>query len=292
MPTDWREALELGVGMMDYYLEWLKGRDPLATYVENGIPQVEVYIEFPIPFTLFEDSPFDEVRYRVTFDRVVIDEHGRLWILDYKTAIRYEVRHFETDGQISAYSWVGSIAYDKPIAGFIYQQHRKVIPDDPRILQSGLVSTNKQQLTTSRLYENTLKNLYGEVKKAPAENIRFLNDMHMQETEDRDAFIRRDRIERNPHRQAAEGTKVLLELEDMLNPELPLYPNPTRDCSWCQFQLPCVAMDDGDDWEHFLEEHTHEKAEEDESWRQHLNLPDRPKAQYKLEWDPGPLSLR
>ncbi len=39
----------------------------------------------------------------------------------------------------------------------------------------------------------------------------------------------------------------------MINPDLPLYPNPTRDCShMCSFLNPCVAFDDGSDYQQLL----------------------------------------
>jgi len=41
-----------------------------------------------------------------------------------------------------------------------------------------------------------------------------------------------------------------MELEDITNPNLPLYPNPTKDCEYmCPMQAACVALDDGSDWE-------------------------------------------
>ncbi|MCJ2520507.1 MAG: PD-(D/E)XK nuclease family protein [Candidatus Thermoplasmatota archaeon] len=279
LPDGWREELDLALGMLDYYLVWLEGRDPLKTYWINGKPQVEVHWEIEIPWD--ENSPFawrldpgDTIVHRGRFDRVVIDEHGRLWIVEYKSAKRFEVLHFETDGQCSTYSWSGSCLYDQEISGIIYQQHRKDVPDEPKFLKSsGKYSTNKSQLTTSRLYRKALINLYGDIDIVPSDNIKMLNLLHEQETEDSDKFVRRDRIERSPQQIQAEGAKILLELEDLVNDELPLYPSPTRDCSYCPFVGPCVAFDDGSDWEELLSASTKQREEEPQGWRQRLPEP-------------------
>lgn len=59
---------------------------------------------------------------------------------------------------------------------------------------------------------------------------------------------------------------------DMLDPLLPLYPNPTRQCSHlCSFNSPCVSMDDGSDYEYELELGYEYKPGEYDGWR--VNLP-------------------
>lgn len=270
LPPDVLELTQLGYGMLDYYTDhWLAGRDPLKTFVWKGQPQVEVHALIPVPITV---PNYDRVLYAVTLDRVVEDEYGNLYIVDYKTAKRIQTLFFQTDPQVTAYFWVGNQLYDRPITGFIYQQHRKDVPDDPRVLSTGKVSTAKTLKTTHALYRRTLINQYGDVLKAPGENIDFLNFLCAQEDDQKDRFIRRDRIYRNQHQCEAEGTKLLLELEEMLDPNLPLYPNPTRDCGpgMCAFHAACVSMDDGDDWEYELEVGFRQKDAVFDGWRIHL----------------------
>ena len=79
---------------------------------------------------------------------------------------------------------------------------------------------------------------------------------------------------------AAQGEKILLEAEDMLREDLPLYPNPNKDCSWsCPLEAACVAMDDGSDWESILESFTVNRDSESyieleqDKWRNHLPNP-------------------
>lgn len=275
LPEDWKELQQLGQDMMDYYILWLQQRknNVWKTYWHNGVPQVEVNFRFPIPFDASEWG-YDEVVYSGTIDRICIDEFGMLWVMDYKTAASIQTLHYSTDPQISVYMWAVPHLYDMPVGGFLYQQHRKMIPNPGRILQNGSVSVDKNQATTRMMYRQTLIEVYGSVERAPEKNIEVLNMLAQQEDEWSDPFIRIDRVERNERRAEAEGAKIMMEIEDMLNPDLPLYPNPTRDCaSFCSFLSPCVSMDDGGDWKHELETLTEQREPEYDSWRKKVIWP-------------------
>jgi hypothetical protein len=278
LPFDHPELKPLGIGMMDYYSDlWLKQRDPLETFIFNGIPQVEVNAQVEIPIDQLPPHIrvlYDRIIYSATLDRVV-EIAGELWIVEYKTAKRIATMHYQTDPQVGAYCWIGNCLYGRPIAGVMYQQHRKSLPEAPRILATGKVSTDKRMATTHRHYRAVLANLFGpQLNKCPGINVEFLNWLATEEDEDKDHFIRRDRIERNESSHQTEGVKILLELEDMLNPDLPLYPNPIRECAYqCSFLGTCVSMDDGGDWEHELETLYTDRPKEREGWRQHLRLP-------------------
>ncbi len=273
LPDNWREGLELGEAMMQYYLIWLKNRDPLKTYILDGIPQVEVTFQIPLPPEIYKPYGYDEGYYIGTLDRVIIDQYGRLWIVEYKTAAQFAYDHFQTDGQISSYCWAASCIYEQGVAGVIYQQHKKKIPDEPLILQSGKISTNKTQSTTHTYYKKALLNLYGEISKVPHSNVEMLNLLAEREDENLDAFIRRDFINRNQHQIEAEGVKILMEASEMLSPDIPLYPNPTRDCGFCPVNAACVSLDDGSDWEYELEQLTTTKERKYDSWRPYLPSP-------------------
>jgi len=275
LPSNWPDLVLLGRGMLEYYADtWLVARDPLKTFVWQGRPQVEVNALVEIPF---QNAFYDKVYYAVTLDRVVERDDGFLYIVDYKTAARIQTQFFQTDPQISAYCWLASRLYNRPIGGFIYQQHRKDVPDMPRILGDGTISISRQQLTTHRLYRKALINHYGEVLKAPAENVELLNWLNSIESPEQDRYIRRDTVYRNQHQVEAEGVKLLMELEEMLNLDIPLYPNPTRECgNMCHFNNACVSMDDGGDWAEELRIGFKPKEADFDSWRKFLPQ-DKPK---------------
>lgn len=269
LPTNWEEDDLLARSMLEYYPEWLRSRSVLKTFWFEGKPQVEVKAQIPLPLTKEQMGGYDQVFYQVTLDRVVIDEFGRLWILDYKTAKQFVTDHLETDGQISAYCWAGKVLYPgHEIAGFVYQQHKKAFVGPPNWLQSGRYSVAKKQDTTWRLYRNALEYTYGSVEKAPADNQDYLTALAKEEDENSDMMIRRDFVYRNDFQIAAEGAAIMQVVPEMLNRSLPMYPNPTRDCSWdCQLRDICIAKDDGSDWYQMLQDTTMSRDDERDDWR-------------------------
>ena len=129
--------------------------------------------------------------------------------------------------------------------------------------------------TTHRRYRSALIRVYGDVLKAPSLNVEHLNWLNESEDDSQDKFIRRDYIYRNEHQIESEGTKILMELPEMLDPNLPLYPNPTRECgNLCSFNSACISMDDGSDWEHELQLEFVSKEQDFDSWRKYLELPE------------------
>ena len=283
MPEDWEEEVEMGMSMLDYFENyWLSARDPLKTLVVDGIPQIEVNFLVDVPFPVkeyFPDSPYDSVVYSGTIDRVIIADDGRIWLVDYKTAKMLKQSHFKNDPQVLAYTWAATQLYREKygleVAGMIWWQFLKTTPKGPRILQNGSVSTASNMRTSRPLYKAALIDAYGSVEKSPQANRDYLDRLSEQESDQQDKFIRRDWISVNQASIEAEGAKILMEMEDMLNPKLPLYPNPTFLCgSMCSFYEECLSMDDGSDWEGQLESNTQQRSTRDESWRVYMRTPE------------------
>lgn len=277
VPDDVNELMVLGEGMLAHYLNWLDRRSNLETYWLNGEPQVEVKFEIPIDVDLdiinknreYEDQ-IGEVIYSGTIDRICIDEDDHLWLVDYKTAKAFLTAHFELDPQISAYMWGATQVFEKPIAGFIYQQHKKTLIKEPATLRNGTISAAANQAVTHFAYEQALKSLYGTIDRAPAGNLKILEELLRSETEHADLAIRRDFVFRSAKQIESESVKILAETYEMLDPTLAVYSNPTRDCSWdCDFSLPCLLMDTQDDYKRELKASTQKRAStnELEIWR-------------------------
>lgn len=297
LPSDAHELFQLGTGLLDYYVEhWLShpGRPALPTLLfpdpltGRDVPQVEVNFEIEIPLGQFprlaaltRAHGADCILYRGTIDRMAQDRDGDLWVVEYKTAKRAEHLHYETDPQVTVYQWAAQQVYGRPIAGIVYLQFVKNLPKVPSPLSStGKISTASNLVTSVPLYRRGLINMYGDIGSAPEANKAFLNDLMTKEDENKDRFIQREYITRNQHQLAAESEKIVLELEDMLNPELCLYPNPTRECArYCSFMSPCVAMDAGADWEGMLEGRYAERGGAPENfWRRRLPSPEKMQA--------------
>ena len=272
LPDDFEEQYELGLGLMEYYLTWLTQRDPLPPIWIDGEPQVEVRAQIPIPDVTTPEGY--NVAYDATFDKVCrID--GELWIVDYKFFKQFYPTNLDFDEQATSYLWAASVLYGEPVVGLIFQQHKKDLPKPPRILANGQLSTDKKQNTTHRQYREVILEHYGAVNRAPGEVIETLNTLAAQETEDMDKFIKRESTRRNQAQLESAGDRILMELEEMTNPNTSLYPNFTKDCSWdCPLSDVCIMVERDEMWEDYLHEITESKTEQRDSWREHLPSPD------------------
>lgn len=303
-PETWRELIDLGIGMLSHYQTWLHRRDTYKTVWIGDVPQVEVQFNILIPeLTEYVAKNWDylaphfgldpneveppQVVYRGTFDRIVQDDIGKYWILDYKTAATIDTSKLETDPQITSYVWAANKVYAPygiQFEGVVYLQCKKDFPQQPEPLKSGGISADERQKTNYTLYRQALIENYGLLNQAPKKNQEFLDALMDMEEPDSDKFIRRDVVRRNESFVAAEHAKIVMEGYEMLNPELYIYPNPTRDCSWdCPFKSACIAYDDGSDYQYILDEEFVVKEDEEFKWQDRIQYPNQQQEQQQVK---------
>lgn len=298
-PDDAEALLDLGVGMLEYYVEdWLDEHpEPFETLWVNGEPQVEVEVGISLNGILEEHLlsgnsqdarrngflldylKHHEVQYVTTYDRVVIDKHDIIYGLDYKTAAQFDELNLQTNPQSAAYDWSLALFYGPAgytVGGIWWQQHKKLNPQPPKRVYVGKknesFSLDFGQTTSFRLYKRAVKEYYGTI---PQKYHEILGVLANAQDENGDRFIRREVLRRNQYQREIEQQKIVLEVFDMLDPDLPLYPNPTKDCSWdCPFKAPCLAMDDGSDYQFLLDSEYTQWAGYKDDWRQRVKYPD------------------
>jgi len=272
LTMDCEVAATMIPGMLNHYIyEWLPKRNKFKTLWIDGKPQVE--IEVILELKALSRQFGHPIYYSMRFDRVVTDELGRLWIMDYKTVARFDTNKLETDLQISAYSWGAELYYGKPIEGMVYLQLKKVLIKEPKLLKrpEGAVSIDKKQNTNYNKYLEALNFKYGCLAKTPPENLETLEHFRMQEEELSDAFIRYDLVRRNKSAKHKQYGHILAEGKDMLNKNLSIYPNPTRECfNFCDFRPVCLAEEDGLDAQFILDNNYEQQKREDETWQKKL----------------------
>lgn len=283
-PTGADEMIAMGMGMLDYYLEWSKapGRLKFQTLWLNGEPMVEKSFELEIAeLTAYakELGIAEQVTYHGTIDRIVVDTEGRWWLEDYKTAATIDTKKLLTDSQISTYLWAAEQYLDHEIAGMIFTQFLKDVPKGPKEITGGF-SKDKRQKTPHLYYREALMNRFGSI---PPEYLDILDELASRECAEGNKFIRRDRVERNNEAKESTYDHIIQEGMDMLDQlrkDRParLYPNFTRDCAWdCSFRQYCIAMDEGHDFEDMLEDNFELRNEsakgEKEPWRDKISWP-------------------
>lgn len=226
------------------------------------------------------------IMYHGTFDRIVRDRLGRWWIMDWKTAKGADTNKLDTDDQISAYLWAAEQWFGRPIHGFMYVQLTKETPQPPKRVANGTLSTDKKQKTTHALYRAELIKDYKEVRRAPAKMIDFLNTLAELDTPEGDRFVRWDMVTRTKAQKESTYYNIMGEVELMTTPNLYLFPNPTRDCSWdCPFRDACIMQDNGQEEElqAWLDLNFEERPREEDGnidpWRENIPWPDSPQGE-------------
>lgn len=270
--TEWDELRELGVNMLTYYKDYADRNDDFEIIVAEHMFSIPIW-DFENDCILKmtdrrEESPNYgkelEVHARGRQDGVYARPNGKLGIIDHKTAQRWgedELRKLESDEQTTHYLYAGEIEatyYQLPHAGepmeeVIYNVMRKAYPRQPTELSSGMFSTDRQNESTTYplLMEWISRHCPGiplsEKQQGYIEYLREVGDEN---------FIIRKFVRRNRHQLRNAGYRLYLETLDMLSPDLRIYPNISNSfkCLNCAFRPPCMAKEDGGDWEQLIKD--------------------------------------
>lgn len=269
LPVELEKCTEKVIGMYETYISYLYEYfhpDKYKTLIVDGEPQVEV------KFTLnlgIKDSEGHPVHFNGIIDRIVEDEQGDIWLVDYKTKGqgKIDTTLLNLDPQIGSYLWATPHWFGRQPRGIIYIQIVRAVPDFPTVGKRGDVSVAKTQLTTASLYRSTLEEVYGSVEEAPDKQQLFLQDLILEEGVTGNRFIRVDRVTRNPEQNYSTHVRLVNEAQDMLDAlgRNALYYNPTRDCNWdCPFMVPCLLAEEGRDTVDYLEANFVRREDADE----------------------------
>jgi len=259
--------LELGVGMMEFYKSYADKHDNFAVIAAEH--------DFSIPLGMEVFKPTGSAKYPVHYrgrmDLIIQDlETGRYGIMDHKSAAKADseqyIRKLEKDEQCTSYMWAAereAELYDleyKKIDFVLYNTLWKGYPKPPNITTAtknfpqGRPSIDRNQMTTPGLWYAAVKERGLEEWIAENENVKAYAQYLIDAGDS--MFVRRDMVRRNRYEIESCGSRILDEVHDMLAPDVRVYPNPTSNyrCLNCAFRLPCIAKDDGSDWEQMLED--------------------------------------
>lgn len=245
------EYREMGAAMLQNYELFVE-----AMGVEMDTIHMEQRVWVPIrePGTVKKGEwvPGKPVGVKLTarMDRVVgIDaEH---YILDYKTGSAPSGKALEIADQPTGYSYIHWRITDEVPAGVFIEGLMKKLPEEPRILKNGTLSTAKNQNTLPALYEATMKRM-GLMRSA--EHLQCLAALQEQGW---DGYFEREMTQRNGDQILNYEKHLYYVVQDMLavvaDPEK-AYPSPSQmRCPRCPLINVCMAMEDGGDYEYLLE---------------------------------------
>lgn len=101
-----------------------------------------------------------EIRLQCFFDRI-LEKDGEYYLEESKSGRDVNLSHVPLDFQAGVYLTVADKILDIPIKGLIYTKNKKSVPNEPKVLKSGLLSTDKNQSTTYELYIEKANEIYG-----------------------------------------------------------------------------------------------------------------------------------
>jgi hypothetical protein len=267
MQEEFEEHFNLGIGMLEFYKDYSKRNDNFTVIAAEHTFSVPIY-DFDNDCELmaidWRDGKEKPVHLRGTQDAIIQDnETGKYGILEHKTAININEDYFlklDKDEQCTTYMFAGEVearVHDLPyteIDFVLYNALRKAYPKPPTLTGRGDISINRQtESTTYEMLVDLIESrgemdywMSSEKQRAYLEYVRDAGD---------EQFIVRTPVRRNRHEIFSCGERVYLETRDMLN-NPSIYPNPTGNwgCLKCIFRAPCIARDDGSEWEWMLDE--------------------------------------
>lgn len=125
------DAAALGAEMLEAYLEFAAREDDFVPLRHQGTPAIE--IPFRVPVWTPKGTRCRGVYYSGTFDGVVRDRAGNLWVMEHKTAQSFPAEiTLRLDEQAGLYLLAAYQLLDEPPKGVIYNVVRKVSPSKAR----------------------------------------------------------------------------------------------------------------------------------------------------------------
>jgi len=265
---EFMEHKALGVGMLTFYKEYAERKDDFE------VVAVESTYSIPLGFEAIdrrEDSPnygqSIEVHARGKRDQIAwYPDRDKFGVMDYKTAARIDEDYFlknEKDEQFTNYLWATkeeAKTYDLPwyaheVDRIIVNAMKKNYPKPPTVLKSGFLSVDRQnEGTTAELFMQSIREHGLELWYEDDERAQSYYDYLVRQGDD--LFVQRDVVFRNDAEIENAGNHIRMMAAEMLDVDLKIYPNPTgaKSCLNCAFRVPCIAKDDGSDWQGMLED--------------------------------------
>lgn len=229
----WKLEIELGLGMLEHYYQWAPLHDDFTP--------LHVELEFEVPITGLNAV------YQGRLDMLIEDRDGRYWIVDHKTAgsLDKSVDFLDMDEQCGSYAWALQEKLGIQVAGVIYNELLKTVPQPPKVLKSGALSVDKSAHTTYNLFLTSL--VERGYDAAPYRD--YLDHLASQP----DRYFRRTQVHRSQRELSLLGERIALEAQEMMNPDIAIYPNPNKfSCSRCEYKQPCLAKMEGSDYQWLL----------------------------------------
>lgn len=280
LKADYDDRIDLGLKMIKYYT------GVLSPQLDQGFTPIGVEIPFELDLgfnckcnicwrryekylrnneRITDNRVIETIRHNwnglpVTYggrvDMIAQDKLGRLWLFDWKTTGKImdagtEESFLELEDQVTSYV-VAFHRLGRPVAGFVYHEQKKAVPEPPQALQRTLkgrkFSTAKNANTT---YEDFKKHIFEHDRDALEAGL--YDDYLTWLKREGPQFYQRHQIHRNRYQIESAWDDMVAEARDIIeNPRI--YPQPSRfGCNTCAFRQPCLGANMGEDYYYTLD---------------------------------------
>ncbi len=284
---DYAERIELGKGMLHYYVFTVHPHAdrfyrPVAVEVPFSIP-----LQYPEGIRLPEYADVgDEMVCRnspvcgqshpnpapITLngrvDALLEDKvNGGYYIIDWKSAASLitDAEFLQLDDQITSYCAALELVLNIDVRGFLYAEIRKDYPKPleelTRTYKGRRLSTNVNQMTTHALALKTIQ------EKDPEAYNQGLYDDYLKRLEETPPkFHQRFPVIQGEAKLKNVLKNVAMEAIEMTNPDVLLYPSPTKmNCQGCAYKAPCLGKYNDENYSYTLKTLFGKKEYEPES---------------------------
>lgn len=255
----------LGLNMLKYYRHYAEEFDDFDVLMAEhtfSVPIIDPSNGKVLMWRDWRDGEMKEVHARGTSDAIIRHKQtGVHGILEHKSAVDITDTYFEKlskDEQCTSYVSAARLeakVYGLPytdVRDVLYNAVRKAFPRPPTINKNGMPSINRSQESTT--YEMFVQAVQESGRAIIVQNDpKYISYMQYLQDVGHEQFIVRKTVPRNHHEIASHRENLFNQAVDMLN-DPSIYPNPTGEfsCTRCPFRVPCIAKDDGSDWEMML----------------------------------------
>ena len=259
---DLRAAWDLGLGMLENYVQWSKAND--------NFDFIAAEQQFKVP--IFSPDGVVVGYFVGRFDGLIrFHDSGEVAVIDHKTfSVRPQSADWlQLDLQTTGYAYSATylaqagqlIDFGVPEGGVIskvlWNGLRKKLPTVPATLKNGSLSRAANMDTTLEVYLNAI-HLAGEDERDYEEVLERLRNKP-------NNFFHREIRERTWDEMLSFETLLYQVHQEMANPETAITYNPTHDCLWkCSFRAPCIAKNCGGDEQMQLQIHYASRPEKGE----------------------------
>lgn len=247
---DLLQLIEDARAMLLHYVLWAKRMQ--GRWSDRNLKTIATEQAFQVPLYDEGSKEVEGIVLAGKIDRVVRDEQGVLWILDYKTAgsLARKANILENDIQAGAYMIGAERMFGEKLGGVIFQLVWKEIPPAVEVLKNGMLSKKVSDKLTYDWYLKAIREYHGQESEEWIQ-ARY-GDVLATYRATPNKYFKRQLTTRTPFQLRELEKDIVAIAREMTNPSTRLYPNVTYNCNFCRYKKPCDAWNDQSEVENII----------------------------------------